>query len=87
MQSITFIIHGIHGESSLIKQIIQSLKDNSSYTYSLHLTQKPGHAKELAFQACESNCTLIVAAGGDGTVNEVVNGMMQSTKAKKHFMQ
>lgn len=40
------------------------------------LTERPGHAVELAASARSNNCTGVVAIGGDGTVNEVVNGLM-----------
>jgi diacylglycerol kinase (ATP) len=40
-----------------------------------HRTGKAGHARELAAQAVRDGCETIVAAGGDGTVNEVVNGI------------
>jgi YegS/Rv2252/BmrU family lipid kinase len=40
-------------------------------------TEYPGHAIELARQAGESGYDLVVAVGGDGTVHEVVNGLMQ----------
>ena len=35
-------------------------------------------AGELAAQAAGSGCDLILAAGGDGTINEVVNGIAGS---------
>jgi diacylglycerol kinase (ATP) len=40
-------------------------------------TEFPGHAIELARQAGEQGYDLVVALGGDGTVHEVVNGLMQ----------
>ncbi|MEU5097333.1 diacylglycerol kinase family protein [Streptomyces sp. NPDC020996] len=42
-------------------------------------TQYRGHARDLARQAAESDdIDLVVALGGDGTVNEVVNGLLHS---------
>jgi diacylglycerol kinase (ATP) len=38
-------------------------------------TDHEGHAEELARQAVEEGAELVVAAGGDGTLNEVVNGL------------
>ncbi len=40
------------------------------------LTEYPGHAIELARLAAEQGCTIAAAAGGDGTLNEVLNGLM-----------
>lgn len=41
-------------------------------------TQHPGHATEIARQAAENGRHLVLAAGGDGTLGEVANGLAQS---------
>lgn len=44
----------------------------------LFATPGPNKAGELAQHAVKQGCTLILAAGGDGTINEAVNGMAGS---------
>ena len=39
------------------------------------LTEAPGHARELAKTAVDKGYELVVSVGGDGTINEVVNGL------------
>ncbi|WP_406282940.1 diacylglycerol/lipid kinase family protein [Embleya sp. NBC_00896] len=39
-------------------------------------TEHRGHAAELARQATEDGLDLVIALGGDGTINEVVNGLL-----------
>lgn len=41
-------------------------------------TLREKHAVELAKRATENRCDYLIAVGGDGTLNEVVNGIMQS---------
>src|SRR5215831_8547399 len=40
-------------------------------------TVYPGHAIEIAKQAGKDGYDLVIAMGGDGTVHEVMNGLMQ----------
>ncbi|MEO0185438.1 MAG: diacylglycerol kinase family protein [candidate division WOR-3 bacterium] len=42
------------------------------------LTKYRLHAKELAIEAVNRNADLIISVGGDGTINEIVNGIMES---------
>lgn len=46
----------------------------------LVLAQRPRHAEQLAREAAAAGYDLVVAAGGDGTVHEVVNGLMAEGK-------
>jgi diacylglycerol kinase (ATP) len=45
------------------------------------LTESSGDARQLAAQAARDGFRVVVAAGGDGTVNEVANGLAGSTAA------
>ena len=42
------------------------------------LTEAPGHAIELARDAAEKGYEQVVSVGGDGTINEVVNGLYKA---------
>jgi diacylglycerol kinase (ATP) len=49
-------------------------------TLDVEFTQYPGHAIEIASRA-RDRFDLVIAAGGDGTVNEVINGIARSRTA------
>jgi diacylglycerol kinase family enzyme len=48
-------------------------------------TERPGHAEELAFQAASAGFPTVAAAGGDGTVHEVANGLLRAGKSDVAF--
>lgn len=41
----------------------------------VHFTEQAGDATRLAQEALSSGCEVVIAAGGDGTLNEVLNGV------------
>lgn len=43
-------------------------------------TQGPGHASELARQACAEGYDVVLVAGGDGTINQVADGLMAAAR-------
>jgi len=49
----------------------------------LRETNRPGQAREFATEAVREGYDLIVAAGGDGTINEVVNGLATNFAAAR----
>jgi len=55
---------------------VEALLKAKGIEYELRLTQRVWHAAELAREAGKAGYAAVVAAGGDGTVNEVVNGLM-----------
>ncbi len=56
---------------------IESVLQNKGLSYRVVRTTHPGHATEAAGQALEHGERYLVAVGGDGTVHEVVNGMVK----------
>jgi len=68
------------GKGNAIKKlpIIKQFLDYNNLKYEIHTTERIGHAIDLAEELCEKEGTAIIAAGGDGTINEVINGLMNA---------
>lgn len=60
----------------------QFASDLRSYfsAFTVAFTERPGEAISLADDAARQGVTLIVACGGDGTISEVANGILNSGK-------
>jgi len=57
---------------------IQSLLRGAGLSFDYQYTEGIGHATELAKLAASNGYRFLVAVGGDGTVNEVANGLLSS---------
>lgn len=80
---IRFIINPTSGPKSRVDVAarIEQHLDHQKYKYEIVYTERAGHAPELAQEAAESGCEVVVAVGGDGTVNEVARGLLHSETA------
>lgn len=66
-----------------VPQIEAQVRDHG-LDFDLVRTERPLHAIELTRKAAAGGCDVVVAAGGDGTANEVLNGLMQVKEAGEH---
>lgn len=77
---LSVILNPIAGKGNAIKKLPQIKKflEDNNLSHEIHITEKPGHAIVLAEELCQNNGTAVIAAGGDGTTNEVINGLMHA---------
>jgi diacylglycerol kinase family enzyme len=61
--------------------LVRALRSEVDLT--VEFTHRRGHASDLAHQAVTDRMDVVVTLGGDGTVNEVVNGMLRDGRARK----
>ncbi len=69
---------GAGGESI---PFIERVMNEHNLDFDLVRTERPWHAAELAQEAATTGYDVVVAAGGDGTANEIINGLMQAKRA------
>ena len=74
------IVNPVAGKGAGQKAVpeINALLEALGVDYDLIQTEYPGHAIDLAAEAGSNGYSAVVAVGGDGTVNEVINGLMRA---------
>jgi YegS/Rv2252/BmrU family lipid kinase len=78
MKKIAFVVnpHAANGAAAKRWPAIAAQAKTLLGDFDTLFTERSGHAIELARQAAAGGAELVVSVGGDGTMNEVVNGLM-----------
>ena len=83
LKKILFIVNPISGKGKQrqIEALITRYLDHRLYDHTIQYTTGPGDATTIARQAASDRYDVVVAVGGDGTVNEVTAGLVGSETA------
>ena len=87
MKNIAFIINQISGSKELqsakrkLPKLIMQTLDSRQWLPNIAFTEYAGHAIEMSRQYARMGFDAVVAVGGDGTVNEVAQGLVNSQTA------
>lgn len=75
-----FIVNPVAGKGNAIRRIpeIKKYFEGNEQEYEIRITEYPGHATEIAREYSSSQNLRIYSVGGDGTLNETLNGMAGS---------
>ena len=81
MKSVTFIVNPLSGthKKGEIPDIISQALDKTKFDYKVLFTEYAGHAAELTRNAVKGHTDIVVAVGGDGTVNEVARSLVHTS--------
>ncbi len=82
-KTISFIINPISGTHSkkALPKLIEETLDHELFDHRILFTEYAGHASELTKRCVEENTDIVVAVGGDGTVNEVARSLVHTESA------
>ena len=82
-KKIIFVVNPISGtqeKRAILKWIVERV-DRSIYDYSIVKTEYAGHASQIAAEAVNNKVDIVVAIGGDGTINEIARSLIHSETA------
>ena len=80
---IAFIVNPISGTHSKedMPRLIEEGMDSEHFDFEVLMTEYAGHASEIAKQKAADGVDVVVAVGGDGTVNEVARSLIHTQTA------
>jgi YegS/Rv2252/BmrU family lipid kinase len=79
-KSIVFIVNPISGGNNKkdISEAINNEIDSNIFDIRILFTEYVGHGGEISKKLVDEGCNIIVAVGGDGTINEIASQMINS---------
>lgn len=83
MQKVKFVINpisGTHDKRSII-HLFGEILDRTRFSWEVAYTERAGHATEIAAQAANEKVDIVVAVGGDGTMNEIARSLIHTDTA------
>jgi diacylglycerol kinase (ATP) len=80
IKTIRFIVnpHAGIGNRDSFPQLVKNAINSKDFDYQIAYTTCQGHATELSLAAVRDNIDLVVAVGGDGTINEVARSLIDT---------
>jgi len=80
---VTFLVNPISGTHSKqeVPEMIEATLNRELFDHKVLFTEYAGHAAELARQQADEQTDIVVAVGGDGTVNEVARSLVHTQTA------
>jgi diacylglycerol kinase (ATP) len=78
--NILFVVNPIagHSQKEEFPDFVKRMLDHEQFNYRIEFTQYAGHGILLGIEAANLGIDMVVAVGGDGTINEVARGLINS---------
>ena len=78
-KTMRMVLNGKSSSNLALREAVGQIRE-LGHPLEVRVTWEDGDAARLAAEAIEDRIDTVIAAGGDGTINEVVNGLMKTGK-------